>query len=118
MAMACIVGLAAAGTLVSCVPDYNLWAGESSRRAARQDASSNEVKKVAGELATLTSRRLTLETREEVVAVLLSHETRITIDGRKARLADLQQRQFAEVTAHEQAGKLIARAVAARSKMQ
>ncbi|HUG91575.1 MAG TPA: hypothetical protein VML55_12105 [Planctomycetaceae bacterium] len=80
-------------------------------------AATGDTKKLVGELTGLTSRRLAIDTGAETVALRVSDETRVTIDGRRAKLADLQMRQFAEVTAREDGRQLAASVIAARSIM-
>jgi hypothetical protein len=107
-----IVCLAVAALPIACQPDYSLWASDAHRVAAESDRQL-----VTGELDTLTSRRMAVDVRGDLVQLQVDEDIRVTIDGRKAALRDLERRQFVEVTARERGTELVASAVAARSRM-
>lgn len=102
------------GAAASCSPDYSLWAND----APSVTASRDDSRMVAGELTTLTSRRLTVETRSEEVALGVEDGVQITIDGKRARLRDLQPRQFVEIQTKRDGHNLLASVITARSRMQ
>jgi hypothetical protein len=102
------------GAAVSCSPDYSLWAGDAQASAAARD----DARLVSGELTTLTSRRLTVETRGDEVVLGVDDGVQITIDGKRARLRDLQPKQFVEIETEREGHDLLASVITARSRMQ
>ena len=102
------------GAAVSCSPEYSLWANDARRSAAARD----DARIVTGELMTLTSRQLTVETPTAEVVLGVEDGVQITIDGKRARLRDLQPRQFVEIETQRDGHDLLASVITARSRMQ
>lgn len=81
-------------------------------------APSDDSRLVVGELITLTSRHLTVETASGEVVLGVSDAVRVTIDGKRAKLRDLQPLQFVEIETEEDGTDLLARVIHARSRMR
>jgi hypothetical protein len=113
LALACTVFAA----MASCSPDYNLWAWDAGPIASAASARE-EPTFIVGELTTLTERRLTVETPGDEVALGITDAVQITIDGKQARLGDLQPRQFVEVETEREGQELLASVITARSRMR